>query len=264
MKSPFSILQFFAVSLLLFTAETLSATTLNIVYIGDSITAGAGLHFKEGDLAPPAACSAALRESGFEVYDSNQGHSGHTTKDFLPSQPLDPKSDFSKAKAAAEQLLTAHEGQLVFSIMLGTNDSAERGPNGAPLSPEGCQANLKAIIDRLLADYPQSKVIIQHPIWYSPTTHNSSEYGAKGLARLKSYDPVIESLVKEYDKASPDHVFVGDRDAFAHFEAHFIELHREEKGVDGTFYLHPNKEGALRLGQFWAKAIKEVIPSAKN
>ena len=263
MKSPFTILQFFAVSLLMFTAETLSATTLNIVYIGDSITAGAGLHLKEGDMAPPAACSVALRNSGFEVYDSNQGHSGHTTKDFLPDLSPNPKSDFSKAKAAADQLIAAHEGQLVFSIMLGTNDSAERGPNGAPLPPEGCQANLKTIIDRLLEDYPHCKVIIQHPIWYSPSTHNSSEYGAKGLARLKSYDPVIESLVKEYAKATPGAVFVGDRDAFAHFEAHFIELIRAEKGVDGTFYLHPNKEGALRLGQFWAKAIKEIIPSAR-
>lgn len=243
-------------ALLATSAWAAAAEVLDIVYIGDSITAGAGLNKAKGEIAPPAACSEALKRAGFEVYDSNQGHSGHTTKDFLPHTSPNPKADFDKAETAAHQLVQAHPGQLVFTIMLGTNDSAQRGPNGAPLPPSGYHDNLKAIIDRLLAEFPSSKVFVQHATWYSPSTHNSSEYGPKGLERLKSYDPIIQSLVEEYAKAAPGHVYEGDHDAFAYFEGHFADVLRTEHGADGPFYLHPNKDGAVRLGEFWAKALE--------
>ena len=248
-------------SLQLAHADPPDATTppLDIVYIGDSITAGAGLNQAKGDLTPPAACSAALRKWHFQVYDSNQGHSGHTTKDFLPPAEPNPKCDFDKATTAAAQLVKEHPGTLIFSIMLGTNDSAQRGPNGAPLSPEGYHDNLKAIIDRLIHGFPYCTVYVQHPTWYSPSTHNSSEYGPKGLERLKSYDPVIHSLVEEYQQSFSQHdharISEGDQAAFGYFEAHYAEVLRTEKGADGPFYLHPNKEGAVKLGEFWAKVM---------
>jgi len=239
--------------------NTITPELLDVVYIGDSITAGAGLHQAQGEAAPPATCSEALRKAGFSVFDSNQGHSGHTTKDFLPPATPNPKSDFGRAALAAEQLLKEHPGQLIFTIMLGTNDSAQRGPNGAPLPPAGYHENLKTIIDRLLTDFPTSKVFVQHATWYSPSTHNSSEYGPKGLERLKSYDPIIQSLVAEYAKTAPSRVFEGDRDAFGYFEAHFADVLRTEKGADGPFYLHPNKDGAVRLGEFWALSIERKL-----
>jgi len=32
-----------------------------------------------------------------------------------------------------------------------------------------------------------------------------------------------------------------------------------EQGHQGTFYLHPNKQGAAALGNFWGDAINKVV-----
>jgi len=106
-----------------------------------------------------------------EVRTSNQGHSGHTTLDFLPADGKDAKG----VKEAADAFVSP-DRELVFSLMLGTNDSACKGPNGAPMSPATYQANLETITDRLLAAYPRAKVVLQYPVWYSTNTYNSSCY----------------------------------------------------------------------------------------
>jgi len=101
---------------------------------------------------------------------SNQGHSGFTTVDFLPATGR----PFRQVKQAARDFTDKH-ALLIFSIKLGTNDSAITGPNGAPVLPEDYEKNLKIITDSLLKEYPDSLVIYQRPVWYSPNTCNGAK-----------------------------------------------------------------------------------------
>ena len=90
---------------------------LHIVYIGDSITQGVQLADPDKE-APPAIATAWLRkQKGMgKVEFSNQGVSGFTTVDFLPStNTVFPRTD--KAAAALDN----KNAMLVFLIMLGTN-----------------------------------------------------------------------------------------------------------------------------------------------
>src|SRR5664279_1072300 len=74
---------------------------LDIVYIGNSITQGVQLG-KPSEEAPPAAASEYLRhQSGVgNVEFINQGRSGYTTVDYLPSNT----GALSEVIAAAQQL----------------------------------------------------------------------------------------------------------------------------------------------------------------
>jgi len=226
---------------------------VEVIYIGDSITAGAGV----GDAAksPPAIASDYLQKLGIDtVKFSNQGHSGFTTVDFLPQ---------GEAFKQVEQAANTYAGQpglLIFSIMLGTNDSAMKGPNGAPVAPGSYFTNLKVIIDRLLNDYPGCRIIVQYPLWYSPNTYNGSQYLQEGLNRLQSYYPLIKQLVKSYAKTNNGQVFAGDTTPFSYFKTNYLTSFQAENGHQGVFYLHPNEAGAKALGTFWAKSIyKQVI-----
>ena len=228
---------------------------LNIVYIGDSITQGVQLADPDKE-APPAIATAWLRkQKGMgKVEFSNQGVSGFTTVDFLPStNTVFPRAD--KAAAALDN----KNATLLFSIMLGTNDSAIVGPNGSPVSAEQYRNNLKIIIDRLLQHFPKSKIIIQKSTWYSPNTYNGSMYLQEGLTRLQSYFPQIDKLVTEYNNASPGHVFASDKKAFDYFREHYRTDLIPELGHEGIFYLHPNNKGAAVLAQFWGEAIYKSI-----
>ncbi|QIL42205.1 lipolytic protein G-D-S-L family [Pedobacter sp. HDW13] len=245
-------------ALLLFSASFLYAQSekrnLNIVFIGNSITQGVQLaNVVE---APPAnAVAYLLKQKGIgEVNFSNQGHSGYTTFDFLPAETR----TFTKIEEAASAF-TDKEALLIFSVKLGTNDSAIQGPHGSPVSAERYIENVKIIVDKLLAGFPKAVVVLQHPIWYSPNTYNSSKYLQEGLSRLQSYIPKIDSLAKSYQLTNPKHVFVGDKKAFTYFKKHHLTELIPEKGQAGTFYLHPNKLGAASLGRFWANAIGNIV-----
>ena len=126
---------------------------LNIVFIGDSITEGNYL-----PQAPPVLTANWLHQhvSSVDLHFSNQGKSGHTTVDTLP----ETGTDFPEIEKAATQLESVHRGHLIFSVMLGTNDSAMDGTLGAPVSPENYRKNLSTTIDRLLKDYPNCTVIL--------------------------------------------------------------------------------------------------------
>jgi len=223
---------------------------VHIIYIGDSITQGVQMDDPANN-APPAAATAyfqSLYKKG-HVDFSNQGHSGFTTLDFLPGTET-----FTQVEKSASELST-RPGLLIFSIMLGTNDSAVKGTHGAPVSPDSYFANMTIIVSRLLKDFPGCRIIIQHPIWYSPNTYNGAQYLQEGLNRLQSYFPVIEKLSKNYN----GRLMIGDTEAFNYFkETHLTTLIPEE-GHQGTFYLHPNQAGAKILGEFWAKAIYKSI-----
>jgi lysophospholipase L1-like esterase len=227
---------------------------LNIVFIGNSITQGVQLANAATE-APPATAAAYLQKQKNldTVSFSNQGHSGYTTLDFLPGT-----GTFSKVEDAANGFANK-DALLIFSIKLGTNDSAIHGPHGAPVSPEDYQKNLKTIVDKLLADFPKAIIIFQHPLWYSPNTYNGSKYLQEGLSRLQSYVPMIDALVKTYSVTNPKQVFVGDTKAFAYFEKDHLTDLIPENGKQGTFYLHPNKKGAEALGKFWGMAINKIV-----
>lgn len=102
---------------------------LNIVFIGNSITQGALLENPRHE-APPVKAALYLRRqpSVGTVRYSNQGVSGSTTLDFLPQTDL----LFPKVVQVADQFKDETWATLIFSIMLGTNDSAITGPSGAP------------------------------------------------------------------------------------------------------------------------------------
>lgn len=214
---------------------------LDIVYIGNSITQGAQLG-KPSEEAPPATASEYLRrQSGVgKVEFLNQGRSGFTTVDYLPSE----NGVLTEVIEATRHFHKDSNRLLVFTISLGTNDSAEKGPNGSPVNAEDYQKNLRIISDRLLSEFPKSKIIFLQPIWYSPNTYNSSKYMSEGLARLQSYFPELQSLVTNYSEMKPGHMFLGDLKGFAYFRNNYLTDLIPESGNAGTFYLHPNKKGA--------------------
>ena len=232
----------------------------DIIFVGDSITYGA-------TLANPATQASAVQcmqslGTRFNVGArmSNQGHSGATTVDWLPGS-----SYIQGAVAAAAALETNQPGQLIFSIMLGVNDSAQSGPNGSPVSPTNYLQNLQSIVGQFLADYPGAYVFVHYPTWYSTNTQNGAVYLSAGLARLQTYFPEIDQLISLDAISHPGRVFAGDKGlAFNTFSNNFLADMTPESGPLGTFYLHPNATGAVVLGKIWADTIATSLNFATN
>lgn len=221
---------------------------INLLFIGNSITAGATLS-NASTLAPPILCGKLVEQAtGITTNVYNGGHSGITTLGFLPG-----REDFKRVLAAAEAYKNNNGGLIYFSIMLGTNDSACTTTEGAPVSPDTYAANIEKIIDALVAGVPDCKILLNYPIWYSPTTYNGAMYLQEGLDRLHSYYPYIDAIVAEYDQ-----VYAGNRDVWDFFENN-IELFTKERGKAGDFFLHPNLKGAQRLAEIWAKSLLSII-----
>ena len=241
-----------AVVLLLISFNAFSQAKLSIVFIGNSITQGKG---GDNGFPPPTHAVNYLKaQKGVEdVLYANVGRSGSTTVDWLP----ETGKYFTLATTAADSLYLKKDHQLLFSMKLGTNDSAIQGPNGSPVSKENYKKNVQTIVSELLKRYPGSKVIIHHPIWYSTNTYNRSKYLAEGLERLQTYVPELDALIDEYKTTEPGRVFKGDTKAFKYFKKHYLKLFKPENGQQGVFYLHPNVEGVVVLGEFWGKAIKK-------
>lgn len=252
-----SISKFLLIACICLSMPVFAQHRLNIVFVGNSITQGALLENPVQE-APPMKTAIWLdcQPEVEEVNISNQGVSGKTTVDFLPAS----KTYYPKVKEAMEALQKEHpNARQLFSIMLGTNDSANTRTNGAPVSAPQYYTNMQAIIDDLMASFPQALFVLHYPIWYSPNTYNGAQYLASGLKRLKSYYPVLQELATHYAKKHPGKVFVGDTEAADYFEAHHLTELRPEEGFAGTFYLHPNKKGAESLATFWGKAIYKIL-----
>jgi lysophospholipase L1-like esterase len=237
-----------------FAAVPPTSPVYDIIFIGDSITYGATL----ADPAAQASAVQCMRSLGTRynvaVRMSNQGHSGATTVDWLPESPYNP-AYFQGAVAAAAELESNQPGQLVFSIMLGANDSAQSGPDGAPVSPSNFLVNLQSIINQLLVDYTNAYVFVHYPTWYSTNTQTGALYGAAGLARLQTYFPQIDQLISNCAITESGLVFAGDKLAFGDFESNYLTEMTPTSGPQGIFYLHPNAAGAVVLGECWANAI---------
>lgn len=110
------------------------STPKSILFFGDSLTAGYGLSPEE---AFPALVEKTLNNKGKAVKVTNAGLSGETSAgglariDWILRQPVD-----------------------VFVLELGAND----GLRGLPL--EQTRQNLQAIIDKVRAKYPKTKVVV--------------------------------------------------------------------------------------------------------
>lgn len=221
---------------------------INLVFIGNSITAGATLSNASTQAPPILARTLVEQATGVTTYVYNGGHSGITTYGFLPG-----RKDFIKVTNAAKTFVKENDGLIYFSIMLGTNDSACTTTEGAPVSPDTYMQNLRKIIDGLIESVPSCKIILNYPIWYSPTTHNGAKYLQEGLDRLRSYYPIIDAVVAEYEQ-----VRAGNRNVWEIFEDK-KELFTAEDGNSGVFYLHPNALGAQRLAEIWAASLLDVI-----
>ncbi|MBQ7494884.1 MAG: alpha/beta hydrolase fold domain-containing protein [Bacteroidaceae bacterium] len=221
---------------------------INLLFIGNSITAGATLS-NASTQAPPILCRkliANATEVTTNVY--NGGHSGITTWGFLPG-----RDDFTRLLAAAKAYQKNNGGLVYISIMLGTNDSACTTTEGAPVSTDTYRANMKKIIDALIEGVPGCKILLNYPIWYSPSTYNGAMYLQEGLDRLHSYYPILDGIVEEYDQ-----VYAGNRGVWEYFENNKA-LFTRESGNAGYFYLHPNLTGANRLAEIWANSLLELI-----
>ena len=104
---------------------------INLLFIGNSITYGAGLSFPATE-APPAVCRELVESAtGITTNLYNGGHSGITTLGFMPG-----RDDLTRLITAAKAFQKSNNGPIYISIMLGTNDSAMSGPEGAPVSPD--------------------------------------------------------------------------------------------------------------------------------
>ena len=195
---------------------------VNIVFIGNSITFGAGLPKPVHD-APPVKAALFLSKCPevASVKYSNRGQSGCTTVDYLP----DTNTLFPWAVRAADKFKDETWADLVFSIMLGTNDSAIEGTNGCPVT----------------------------------NTYNGAKYLEEGLRRLQDYYPQIQRLVDYYASHFPGQVFLGDTKGFDYFKENHLTDFQAEKGNAGVFYLHPNEKGAVRLGELWSEAIRQAL-----
>lgn len=232
-------------------AQKAKAEPVNIVFIGNSITYGATLSDSKSQ-CPPKRVSEFLEGRGYTVNYSNCAISGYTTFHFIPS------GSRHGAVVDAIKQLDKKPGKLFVLIMLGTNDSAERGPLGAPVNTDTYYKNMKAIIDDVYKYSSKANVIVNYPIWYSPNTHNFSTYMQAGLNRLGSYYPVIDNLVKYYKTKTSHHVYAGSKAPYEFFKNNTKYL-TPEKGQSGTFYLHPNLEGAKKLATFWTNSILKIL-----
>lgn len=227
----------------------------NLIYIGNSITYGA-LHADRQQTAPPVVATALVSKKveGVKGFH-NSGRSGATTVDFLPAL----NRDFSRVEKAVAQLQEANNARFVFSMMLGTNDSASTGPTGAPVSNEDYKKNILTIVARLREMCPGAIFILQRPVWYSPNTYNGARYLVAGLNRVTDYLNVLVELANE----NPD-IYLGDCDSYDLFRLQYRKYMFAEEGNAGTFYLHPNEAGAKKMAKNWAKAIVAAIEASSR
>ncbi len=240
------------------------AESYNIVFIGNSITYGA-LHKHRERTAPPVVCARWLmsQEDIDSVFYVNMGRSGRTTYHFLPDKkcvvPAGDKTYFGDVVSNTRQLVDKHpDCRLIFSIMLGTNDSAERPRNHRTTIDEYVK-NITTIIDSLLQRWPNAMFVLQRPIYYTPGIHTQggSLLDKAGAEMLVAYYKSFRQITYKYPKGV---VSVGDRQAYGYFRKHWQTDMFEEQGADGkSFWLHPNEKGAEQLGLYWGKAIKKLL-----
>lgn len=262
---------------LFYVGASLLSQDLCLVAVGDSITYGATSSNPGTIIAPTAvfyAIQSLQRTYGFRnVLASNQGVSGKTTFDWRPASSL-----YTAAKTAMTTLVaTAAVGAMqVFSVMLGTNDSASQGTDNGnsasgtviigALTPAQYVANTQTLINQLLTDFPSAKIVVHLAPYYSPNTHNGATYEQAGLSTLWSYRAPLIAAIAAYKLTAPGHVFLGDTTAWDYFKVNYATELTGEGGTDGTFHLHPSSTasangyvGTESIGTMWGQAIASAL-----
>lgn len=253
-----------------------SLPPISVVFIGDSITWGAGVPNLGTMLSPTAPFFTAYRLStvtGRAVNAFNNGANGTTTSDWQPGGTLyNGAAQASKPSSSASILMAANpSSKLIFNIMLGTNDSSSSISNGGlnrALTPAEYATKLTAILNQLLnVDWRNSIAIVHYNKWYSPNTNNAAVYLQSGLSNLVSYNNIIPSVISAF----PGRAYVGDTRSFDYFSQNYTSEIQAESGVYGNFYLHPSGSvgsnghiGTQSLGELWASAINSVITSGSG
>lgn len=255
-------------SLLCLASVALAQRSLNVVYIGNSITYGA-MHKDPVQTAPPVICSQWLaKQQGIDhCWYVNMGKSGKTTFNFVPAK-TDIKNYWSELVEKTAELVSQHpEAQLVFSIMLGTNDTAER-PSNSRTTPFMYRHNMELIIDSLQARYPDATFVLHKPIFFSVpfTTRNGSIQSSDSHKMLDCYFAELKKIANDHAaqrKAAGKsglRVFVGDDKAFGYFKRTYHETLVHEHGYqECDFWLHPNESGSATLAEYWGQAILKAL-----
>ncbi|MDX9868952.1 MAG: SGNH/GDSL hydrolase family protein [Kiritimatiellia bacterium] len=218
--------------------------SLNIVFIGDSITYGYLLKQPESE-APPAHAAEFLKgKPGIaSVRFANCGRNGFRADQFLPGRP---NSAWPQVKQAADAFINL-PGTLVFSLMVGANDSVS-------VTPAQYGKNLSALVGALSENYPRARIFIHHPLWYSKVPSTRPEV-------LATYLPVIDALVGTLRRERFVPVQVGDVSGWAYFEKNHESVCFRETRDHLPYYIHPNGQGAIALGQYWGEALyRGLVP----
>ena len=229
--------------------------TCNLVFIGNSITEGV-LHADKSKTAPPVLTASMVGKMlSRDIIFRNCGRSGATTVDFLPSE----QRDFVRVEKAIKDIQEISYEPIIFSIMLGTNDSAIDGTTtGSPVSRADYKQNLKKIIEACREVCPNAIFVLHRPIWYSPNSHNGAQYLVAGQKRMVGHTYVLIDMARK----NPD-IYFGANEAFDYFRAKHHKFMFAEDGKAGIFYLHPNEAGAKKLARFWAEAIVRTVKAAQ-
>ena len=77
------------------------------------------------------------------------------------------------------------------------------------------------------------------------------------MNRATEYITPLEELARENDD-----IYLGDCKSYELFKREHHRYMFAEKGNAGTFYLHPNEEGAVELAENWAKAIASAVKAS--
>jgi lysophospholipase L1-like esterase len=251
------------------TAQVL-APGINLVLIGDSITAGT----VSADPGPDLVNALSEMTQVRSIQYSNAGHGGTSLSEWAQTGSAyngvwytaaasTTPSDNSSAYTLSQSYPS---NQLVFSIMLGTNDSTTNGLGAGVGTQTAAQykTNLASLVSRLSTDWPNAKIIVHYPIWFSPNISASGViYDEAAQARLITYFPMIDQVVG----ANPGKVYAGDRDGYNWFAANYTMsgLYVNQSGSNGTYYLHPSStSGNTALTLFWAAAINSSILSPSS
>ncbi|MDP9175421.1 MAG: hypothetical protein M3O30_16385 [Planctomycetota bacterium] len=232
-------------------AATLTQTTFNIVWIGDSITAADSYapNFAPGFVA---AGLLATQAASRNIFFANKGVDGSGTGDWQPAS-----ANYIAASAAANTLTTANAGQLIFYIRLaGTNDSAQSGHGSGPLTPAQFKTNLQTIVNQLQTDFPSSKIFLAYAPYYTPNSATSYLYGQAGLALLPQYQLQLDAIVAAGPAGT---IYAGDKRCWLYFQQNYATQMVAASGSLGTYFLHPTQSGYALLGQMDAEAITQNL-----
>lgn len=152
----------------------ISADKVKVACVGDSITAGVGVHQPKNDY--PSQLSRLL---GDDYYVMNFGNSGSTMLD-TGDKPYKQQKSFTDAVAFAADIVV---------IKLGTNDSKPQNWT----RKEGFAASTKSLVEAFQKANPKAKIYLCYPV---PVIAQGN-YGINNEAVKGGIIPLIQKTAEE-------------------------------------------------------------------